>query len=93
VADYFVRRGVPFRRAHEVVGAIVRRLLAEDRDFPSLSLAEWRSVDERFGEDILEAITPRASVERRETPQSTRPEAVQAALAALRAWLAGLPRG
>ncbi len=45
VADYLVGRGVPFRRAHEIVGALVRRLVAERRDFESLSLAEWRAVE------------------------------------------------
>jgi argininosuccinate lyase len=87
-ADYLVRRGVPFRRAHEVVGAIVRFLLKERRDFSSLSPAEWRRFDDRFGEDIVAAVTPEASVARRETPQSTRPEAVRQALAGVRAWLA-----
>ena len=38
VADYLVGRGVPFRRAHEIVGALVRKLVAEGRDFGSLSL-------------------------------------------------------
>ena len=33
VADYLVGRGVPFRRAHEIVGALVRKLVAEGRDF------------------------------------------------------------
>ena len=37
VADYLVSRGMPFRRAHEVVGAMVRRLLAEGRDFSDLT--------------------------------------------------------
>src|SRR5206468_5962068 len=39
VADYLVGRGVPFRRAHEIVGALVRRLTAERRDFGSLTVA------------------------------------------------------
>ena len=43
-----VRRGVPFRRAHEVVGGMVRQLLTEGRDFTSLSLAEWRRFSDRF---------------------------------------------
>ena len=43
VADYLVARGVPFRDAHEIVGAIVRKLLAEQRDFDGLSLEEWRT--------------------------------------------------
>src|SRR4029453_12584106 len=43
VADYLVGRGVPFRRAHEIVGALVRKLVAEGRDFEQLSLDEWRA--------------------------------------------------
>ena len=48
VADYLVGRGVPFRRAHEIVGALVRKLVAEGRDFESLSLAEWRAASDLF---------------------------------------------
>ena len=33
VADYLVRRGLPFRRAHEVTGALVRKLVSERREF------------------------------------------------------------
>jgi argininosuccinate lyase len=90
VADYLVARGMPFRRAHEVVGAMVRRLLAEGRDFSQLTLEEWRDASEMFGEDAPEAATALASVRARRTPQSTNPEAVRAALADCRAWLAGL---
>jgi argininosuccinate lyase len=91
VADYLVRRGVPFRRAHEIVGAIVRQLVRERREFESLTLDEWQGYDARFGEDIVDAITPRASVERRETPQSTNPAAVTSQLTAVRAWLSRQP--
>ena len=48
VADYLVGRGVPFRRAHEIVGALVRKLVAEGREFESLSLDEWRAASELF---------------------------------------------
>src|SRR5213079_3168453 len=48
VADYLVGRGVPFRRAHEIVGGLVRRLVAERRDFSSLTLNEWRAASDRF---------------------------------------------
>ena len=49
VADYLVSRGMPFRRAHEVVGAMVRRLLAEGRDFSSLTMSQWREASDMFG--------------------------------------------
>ncbi len=87
VADYLVGRGVPFRRAHEIVGAIVRKLVAERRDFGSLSLEEWRAASDRFDADIAARIAPRVSVEAKRTPQSTAPEAVGRRLAEVRAWL------
>ncbi len=87
VADYLVSRGVPFRDAHEIVGSMVRQLLAEQRDFDALSLEEWRGVSPHFGDDVRTAITPEASVRARKTPQSTAPGAVQEALAQTRHWL------
>jgi len=90
VADYLVRRGLPFRRAHEVVGGLVRKLVAEEREFDSLSMKEWRAVHDLFGDDIASHVTPAASVAAKRTPQSTAPAAVQLALADTRAWLAGL---
>jgi argininosuccinate lyase len=89
VADYLVAKGMPFRDAHGIVGAIVRKLVAEGRDFASLSLDEWRAFSDRVGPDVADAITARASVEAKKTPQSTNPGAVRAALGELRAWLAG----
>jgi argininosuccinate lyase len=86
VADYLVARGMPFRRAHEVVGAMVRRLLAEGRDFSDLTMAEWREASDMFGEDAPRAATALASVRARRTPQSTSPDAVAAALRECRAW-------
>jgi argininosuccinate lyase len=90
VADYLVRRGLPFRRAHEVVGGLVRKLVAEGREFDSLSMKEWRAVHDLFGDDIASHVTPAASVAAKRTPQSTAPDAVARALADARAWLAGL---
>ena len=86
VADYLVSRGMPFRRAHEVVGAMVRRLLSEGRDFSDLSLAEWRDASEMFGDDAPLAATALASVQAKRSPQSTNPESVRAALAECREW-------
>ena len=87
VADYLVRRGLPFRRAHEVTGALVRKLVAEGREFDSLSAAEWRAASDLFGADIGEYITSQASVAAKRTPQSTAPAAVAASLADVQAWL------
>jgi argininosuccinate lyase len=88
VADYLVRRGLPFRRAHEAVGALVRKLVAEGREFDSLSMPEWRAVSDLFDVDIASHVTPKASVAAKCTPQSTAPAAVARALEELRKWLA-----
>ena len=90
VADYLVGKGMPFRRAHEVVGALVRKLIAEQRDFESLSLEEWRAASDLCGPDVIARITPAVSVQAKRTPQSTAPGAVGARLAEVRLWLDGL---
>jgi argininosuccinate lyase len=87
VADYLVARGMPFRKAHEVVGGLVRRLLAEGRDFGALTLEEWQDASPLFGNDVQRAISALASVEARRTPQSTGPAAVRASLEECRQWL------
>src|SRR5436309_7760450 len=62
VADYLVGRAVPFRRAHEIVGALVRRLIAEGREFEQLSLSDWRTASDLFEADIGSRETPAVSV-------------------------------
>jgi argininosuccinate lyase len=87
IADYLVRRGLPFRRAHEVTGALVRKLVAERREFDSLSRAEWQAASDLFGDDIAAHVTAQASVAAKRTPQSTSPAAVALALADVHSWL------
>jgi argininosuccinate lyase len=87
VADFLVGKGMPFREAHEVVGAMVRHLLAEQRDFSTLALAEWQRHSPLFDDTVLSVVTPAASVRARKTPQSTQPQAVSAALAEVKGWL------
>jgi hypothetical protein len=66
---------------------MVRRLLAEGRDFSDLTPAEWRAASEMFGDDAPAAATALASVQARRTPQSTNPAAVGAALDECRKWI------
>ena len=87
VADFLVGKGMPFREAHEVVGGMVRQLAAENRDFSTLTTAEWRRHSALFDETVHGVVTPDASVRARKTPQSTQPQAVSAALAEVKGWL------
>ena len=87
VAEYLVEKGLPFRDAHEVVGALVRKLLAEARSFDAMTIDEWRAHSPLFEPDVAEWVTPAASVARKRTPQSTHPDAVAQALADARRWI------
>jgi argininosuccinate lyase len=87
VADLLVSRGVPFREAHEVVGRIVRDLVACNRDFSTLSHEEWLAYHEKLDAEAAGRITARGSVEARRTPQSTSPKAVTAAVESVRQWI------
>jgi argininosuccinate lyase len=66
---------------------MVRRLLAEGRDFSTLTPTEWHDASDMFGEDAPRAATALASVKARRTPQSTNPEAVRRALDECLMWL------
>ena len=68
---------------------MVRQLLAQQRDFESMSLEEWQVASHLFGGDVKDHVTAAASVRVRKTPQSTNPDAVRAALQETRDWLAG----
>lgn len=65
LAEELVRRGVPFREAHEVVGRVVRGLEAEGRDMESLTDDDLTSVDVRFQPGDADLADPRFSLERR----------------------------
>jgi argininosuccinate lyase len=90
VADYLVAKGVPFRDAHEIVGALVRRLVEERRAFVDLTIEEWQAHSPLFQADVRQAISPAASIAKKRTPQSTHPDAVAAALNELQQWLSAV---
>ena len=66
VADYLVRKGLPFRDAHEAVGKSVAYCVENDMDITELSLAEWQLFSPHFSDDIFSAITVKASINARD---------------------------
>ena len=83
LADYLVKRGVPFREAHAVVGEAVQHALDEGKDLTQLSLSELRRFSPQFDEDVTE-ISVDSSLASRSLPGGTAPETVKRALAAAR---------
>ena len=79
-ADYLVRRGVPFRRAHAVVGEAVRLCLESGRELSGLSLEELQQLHPEFGPDFAECLTLEAGLAAHDIPGGTAPARVAAAL-------------
>ena len=88
LADYLVRKGVPFRQAHEIVGRVVRYAIEEDRALRGLSLGEWRRVSPLFDADVGDIFDFERSVERKVSPGGTARSAVEAQIARARALMA-----
>lgn len=65
VADYLAEKGIPFREAHKITGRIVSELGAQGKTLEGLSLEEFRTYSQSFEADILEAVKPENSVDRR----------------------------
>ncbi len=84
VADYCVRKGLPFRQAHEVVGKTVRYCVETGKGIPELSLDEFREFSELIDEDIYDYVTLEASVNARKATGGTAREAVERELARLK---------
>nr|MCR5526682.1 argininosuccinate lyase [Lachnospiraceae bacterium] len=66
-ADYLVKKGVPFRDAHGIIGRLVLKCLDEGKALDDLSLEEWKSESEVFEDDIYDAISLQTCVEKRLT--------------------------
>jgi argininosuccinate lyase len=62
-ATYLSNKGVPFRKAHEIVGNAVRLGLESDRELDALSLAELQKLSEVFDEDFFAAISLEATLD------------------------------
>jgi argininosuccinate lyase len=88
LADYLVKRGLPFRDAHEAVAHAVRICVDRGCDLADLTLDEMRAelpnVAALIGEDVFEYLTLEGSVASRNHPGGTAPQQVRLAIAAAR---------
>lgn len=64
-ADYLVKKGMPFRDAHEVMGKLVFYSIAKDKSLEELTIEEFKSFSDIFDEDIYDALDLSNCVERR----------------------------
>ena len=65
IADYLVRRGLPFRRAHEIVGSLVAHCLSRGLCFKDLQLADWQEFSPLFDAEVFSLLEPADAVNRK----------------------------
>ena len=87
MADYLVKRGVPFREAHGIVGQVVRLAEKLDRPLDTLTLVQLQSVSPLFGADIEQALRVDVALAQRNVTGGTAPSALEAQLAAAQSQL------
>jgi argininosuccinate lyase len=92
LAEALARRGVPFHRAHELVGRLVLESLRRGRKPAGWTGAELAAFSPEFTPEMAELLKPEAGMRTREIPGGTGPEAVAAALEAAERRLAELAR-
>jgi argininosuccinate lyase len=79
IADYLVKKGVPFRRAHAAVGSLVRYAVDGGKALSDLDIGEYKQFSSEFDDDV-KSITVESSLAARNAPGGTAPEQVAKAL-------------
>jgi len=87
LADYLVRRGVPFREAHHVAGAAVKMAEVQGVPLTDLALEDLQTLHSAFDGDVTAVWQFASSVEARSAAGGTSRRAVAAQIAALQSWL------
>jgi argininosuccinate lyase len=88
VADYLVARGMPFRDAHDIAGALVRRAIEADVELAALPLEAFRAESDKFDDDIYGWLDVATAVDRRDVPGGPARGRIAAEIARLREELA-----
>jgi argininosuccinate lyase len=84
LADYLVRKGMPFRKAHSIVGGLVRVCAGKMSSLAELPLSGYQKYSTLFKNDVYKMLDPRASLSRKRSAGSTSPKEVQKAI---RGWM------
>src|ERR1043165_1711348 len=84
LADYLVRKGMPFRDAHEVVGKVVRRAIEVGSELEQLTLTDLQSFSSLFAEDVHIALSLQQTLSSKSQTGGTSPETVASAIAIAR---------
>ena len=82
-ADYLVRKGVPFRQAHDLVGKVLKEAERQGKAWTDLALRDLQSISPAFDSDIFAGLTVEAALSRKRVPGGTAIDSVREAIADL----------
>jgi argininosuccinate lyase len=82
-ADYLVRKGIPFRQAHDIVGQVLREAERQNVPWTSLPLETLKSIAPEFDADLAASLTLGATLASKKVSGGTAPESVRAAISDL----------
>ena len=77
ISDYLVKKGMPFRQSHDVVGRMVAKLVEKGRDFDEMSLEEFQKFSDLFDKEIKKILNHEESVKSKKSYGGTAPELVK----------------
>jgi argininosuccinate lyase len=80
LADYLVKKNVPFRDAHEIVGKVVAFSIETNRDIADVSLKELKRFSDQIEKDVFDCLTLKGSVDARDHYGGTAPAQVEQAI-------------
>jgi argininosuccinate lyase len=86
-ADYLVRKGVPFRQAHDIVGKVLREAEKQNVSWTALPIETLQKISSSFEADFVNSLSVNAALAAKTVPGGTAPESVRAAIADLEARL------
>jgi argininosuccinate lyase len=87
VADYLAKKGIPFRKAHEIVGKLVLECIQKGKSLDELDLAEYKEASDVIKDDIFDAINIEKCVAARKVAGGPAPAAVAEAISLAKKWL------
>ena len=82
-ADYLVKKGIPFRQAHDLVGKLLREAERQAKPWTQLSLEEFRRISPAFDADVADALQLAAALQSKNVPGGTAENSVRAAISQL----------
>src|SRR5262245_26184833 len=89
-ADYLVRKGLPFRQAHDLVGKVLKEAERQNIPWTRLPIEELRKISPAFDSEISVSLSVEAALSSKKVPGGTAPESVRAAVAELEKFVQAL---